>query len=299
MPTMTRKQPIHTSQWIIVPLSVVMVAFATFAFTGVPGAPLKDTTVPVFTTTRMEVSCATLEFSRHTANRVAPQTGEHFLTFRRRTSPALIYQGLHALPALIWSVMMPLQHVDWLRKKWPALHRSSGYAILSGSLILGLTGTWFISANHAHTHPNLFHLHTINGWAVVGWPTFALTILLITPWYFVTMYKTAVTARKKDFLSHRKWAVLHTMIAYTISLERVGVIVFYAFGWILTFFPKEKVHGFFNNLPDTDSAIAEAELDIFALTNLFGLLMFFTWTAFELGRVGVWRRARIDSKKTN
>lgn len=180
---------------------------------------------------------------------------------------------------------MPLQHLDSFRKKYPDFHRSSGYIILTGSLLLSLSGYWFLISKNAHTPANLFYLHDLNGWSPIPWPTFELALWVLAVPYYTTLYKTAMTARAKDFVSHRKWAVLHTMFASIISLERLAITILYAFGWTLALFPKEKVHEFFNVAEDLAS-MAAAELDMFAFGDViaFGMMLF--WAIYEFRSAG-------------
>lgn len=180
---------------------------------------------------------------------------------------------------------MPLQHVDSLRKKFPAFHRGAGYIVLSISLLLSITGYWFFISKNAYTHGNAFHLHNINGLAPIPWPTFELGTWLIAPFYWHTMYKTAVTARARNFVQHRKWAVLHTICACVISAERLGIIILYAIGFALSTLPQEKVHEFFG-VGNTIEDIAEAELSVFAFANIIALVVILSWLAYEFGRAG-------------
>lgn len=196
-----------------------------------------------------------------------------------------IYGGLHAAPAIVWSLLIPFQHVDSLRRKWPAMHKTSGYIILSISLLLSMTGYWFYLSKHAYSHANWLHLHTLNGWSSVGWPTFEASTYILAPFYWVSLYKTAVTAKAKDFARHRKWAVLHTMFASIISLERVSLVILYGFGFATTLFSTAQVHEFFG-IPNTLEAIAAAELDMFALANVIALMLLLSWIAYEFGRAG-------------
>ena len=192
----------------------------------------------------------------------------------------MVYGGLHAAPAILWSIMIPLQHVDSLRTRWPAFHKGSGYIILSISLLLSMTGYWFYISKHAYTHTDWFHIHDFNGLSPISWPTFELSTFAFAPVYWLTLYKTAATARSKDFASHRKWAVLHTMAASVISLERVGLVILYTVGYALTLFPRERGHEFFN-VADTNDAMAAAELDMFAFANVIGFVLLLTWVFYE------------------
>ncbi|KAK2591969.1 hypothetical protein QQS21_010341 [Conoideocrella luteorostrata] len=265
-------RPVRASLKILIPLSVVMVFFAGVGLVGVP-AFLHGQDFPLFTTMRL------------------PDTGEHFLSQRRETAPFWLYQGLHTIPAITWSILMPLQHMDSFRKKYPEFHRTSGYFILSGSLVLSLSGLSFLILKHAHTHADVFHLHDLNGWSAFKWPTFELSLYLLAPPYWFSLYKTAVTARAKNFVNHRKWAVLHTITASIISLERISLLGSLAFGWALTILPRDKVHEFFQ-VDQTVSAMAAAELDMFAFINVFAFGGAMAWMFYEFRRAGYLKEVR-------
>ncbi|KAK2594182.1 hypothetical protein QQS21_008121 [Conoideocrella luteorostrata] len=272
---MAATPPVRASLKVLIPLSAVMLLFTGFSLFGVPSFA-HGVEFSLFTTTRLP---------EHNNNK----TGEHFLTHRRKTAPFWLYQGLHTIPAVMWSVMIPLQHMDSFRKKYPTFHRTAGYLILSGSLVLSLSGLSFLILKHAHSHPNVFHLHDLNGWAApFKWPTFEIVLYFLAPPYWLTLYKTAVTARAKDFVNHRKWAVLHTIVASVISMERVSMVGSLAFGVTLRMFPKDKVHEFFQ-VPQTVAAMAAAELDMFAFINIFALGGVMAWMYYEFRRAGFFK----------
>lgn len=265
------KGPVRISQKILIPLSIVMIVAATLAF--FKHTPM-TATVPngrVFTSSRMP-------------------TGEHFLHHRQKTAPMWVYRGLHAVPAIIWSIGMPLQHVDSIRKRWPVLHRTAGYVLLSLSLLLSITGGWFLFAKHAYSHDNRFHLHNLNGLSPIPWPTFEVTTWAVTPAYWLTMYKTVRTARARDFARHRKWAVLHTICGSVISAERVSLVVLYAVGFATTLWPEAVVHDFFG-VGRSLNDVAEAELSVFALGNMLAFAAVLLWVYYDFRRAGYFGRA--------
>ncbi|KHO10721.1 Fungal transcriptional regulatory protein [Metarhizium robertsii ARSEF 23] len=266
---MAFERPLHVSQNIIIPLGVLMIIFATFTFTGTPVAAIFGQKPPLFTTSRL------------------PETGEHFLDFRHKTVPAWIYKGLHAAPAILWSILMPLQHNNSFRKKYPKFHRSAGYIIITFSFILSLSGYWFLVSKHAYSHVNRYHLHDLDGLSPIPWPTFELTLWLLAPPYYFTLYKTATTARARDFVQHQKWAVLHTIVSSTISLQRVTMTASYGLGLVLMLVSREQVHEFFK-VQDLASAAA-AELDMFALTTATAYVMMVFWLLYQLRCAGYFR----------
>lgn len=186
---------------------------------------------------------------------------------------------------------MPLQHLDSFRNKYPKFHRSAGYIALTLSLLLSLSGYWFLVSKNAYSHPKLFHLHDFNGLSPIPWPTFELALWVLAGPYYLTLYKAATTARARDFVRHRKWAVLHTMFASIISLERVALTASYVFGWALTLLPEEKVHEFFRVGQDMAS-MAAAELDMFAFADVITVGMVISWIFYEFGRAGYFSGVR-------
>lgn len=193
---------------------------------------------------------------------------------------------LHALPAIVWCALMPLQHSDRFRQRWPALHRRNGYVVLTGSLLLSMTGYYMLAKRMVHTHDNLFHLHTLSGLVPIGWPTFSFMLSSLAPIYLSSLYATVRAARAKDFAAHRKWAVLHTMSAYIITFERLSTLIIYAGGWILSHFPKEKVYDFFR-VEDTLESKATAELDVFAFANVMAFALFLWWAGHEFRKTEI------------
>ncbi|PQK17556.1 hypothetical protein BB8028_0008g00650 [Beauveria bassiana] len=264
---MAAKSAWRISQKVLVPLSSLMIIYAFFSVAGYHSPFRKNGQAKLFTTSRLP-------------------SEEHFLNYRKESAPVSIYHLLHVLPAVLWSIAMPLQHVETLRKKWPLAHRAAGYAILSLSLVLSMSGYWFFLSKTAYTHANVFHMHSLKGLGpILRWPTFELTLWVIAPFYWLTVYKTAVTARARNFAQHRKWAVLHTICASFISVERVTLSLLYGIGYALSFLPQEKVHEFFG-VGHAVQDMAEAELGVFAFANTLSHAVILSWLAFECGRAG-------------
>ncbi|OAA58667.1 hypothetical protein ISF_06450 [Cordyceps fumosorosea ARSEF 2679] len=270
---MAANPPWRIPQQVIIPLSILMIIFATFSFTGYHSPFREGGQAKLFTTSRTP-------------------TEEHFLNLRKRASH-WSYHPLHVVPAIIWSLAMPLQHHDRFRLRFPLLHRLAGYLILLLSLLLSLTGYLFFFTSNAYTHPNLFHLHALPGLPspLLRWPTFELTLWLIAPFYWLTIYKTAAAARARDFPRHRRWAVLHTICASFISVERVSLVVLLGAGFATSFLPREAVHGFFGVGRGVEE-MAEAEMAVFALANTMTHVVILSWLAYECARAGYFDAAK-------
>ncbi|KAK0664202.1 hypothetical protein DIS24_g491 [Lasiodiplodia hormozganensis] len=273
------RRPVHISLKIAVPLSALMILFASIAFTGHrldwPGKP-------AFTT------------FRHS------EIDEHFLNNRLRALssrplPRFIYHTLHAGPAILWSLAMPFQHVDSLRARFPAMHRRNGYLVLSLSLLLSLGGFWILNRNMSHTHREFYHIHTvIKGKYIplLTWPTFESSLWFLAPAYFYSLFRTAETARAREWVRHRKWAVFHTIAAYTITLQRVNVVVCMVAGWAMHLLVPERVQHEVLGVPATHEGKAAAELAAFAWTAWYGGILAFVWILYEWRPAALFARGR-------
>lgn len=203
-----------------------------------------------------------------------------------------MYRYLHAVPAAIWSCLMPLQHIDAFRKRWPLLHRFNGYMTASGSLLFSITGSWLLAKKVTHSHENIFHLHRFPGQIPVVWPTFDLATWSLNFPYLVSLFYTIKTARAKQFQRHRQWAVFHSGVAYLISVERLLLVSSYALGWIAAALTGNQLHQFFL-AEDTMLAKAELELDMLALINVLALFAVGSWLVNEWRQAGLltWPKA--------
>ncbi|KAM3433945.1 hypothetical protein MY4824_005678 [Beauveria thailandica] len=264
---MAAKSAWRISQKVLIPLSSLMIIYAFFSVAGYQSPFRQNGKAKLFTTSRLP-------------------SEEHFLNDRKESAPVSVYHLLHVLPAVLWSIAMPLQHVETLRRRWPLAHRAAGYAILALSLVLSMSGYWFLLSKNAYTHDNVFHVHGLPGLGPVRWPTFALTLWVVAPFYWLTAYKAAATARARDFARHRKWAVLHTICASFISVERVTLSLLYGAGYALNLLlPQRRVHELFG-VGHTAQDMYEAELGVFALANTLSHAVVLSWLAFECGRAG-------------
>lgn len=155
--------------------------------------------------------------------------------------------------------------------------------------MLSLTGYTLLVRNIAHSHADPWHMYDLNGLSPIPWPTFEATLWALGPAYLLTLFKTAASARRRDFRAHERWAVLHTISAYIISLERLVVLASYLVGFSLAAgMDKEWLLKKLNNLPDTVAAKAEVEMDVFALASVLALFMAGLWLVYvwvEAGRL--------------
>ncbi|UZJ54691.1 hypothetical protein CBS101457_004011 [Exobasidium rhododendri] len=228
-----------------VPLSILMIVFALY----LPASKFLRPSIldvkgdPVFTNWRR-------------AN------GEVFLAHRLDTAP-IHYGLLHIVPAVVWSLFMPLQYWDTLRKSRPDLHRLCGYVVFSCSFILSVSGAMFIPRNLSWSEP-FFHLHHVFGLPVL--PTFdAFLLIFAFPLLLLTLVRALYLARNKRYAEHRRWAVYHGISGYVISIQRAWMLIVNACGHFI------QQSSFLRRLLSIDefssmASISRAEKSAFAFT---------------------------------
>lgn len=164
----------------------------------------------------------------------------------------------------IWSISMPLQHIQRLRTKYPRIHRISGYITLTCSFLLALSGLLMPRRKLAFTHPDYFHVHTlrIGGIPILAWPGFHLQCDLIGLAVLFTAYKTVVSARQRDYATHRAWAQAHTYVGYIVPMQRVWMAILMLIALALPRLPERVLR--MVDYPTTDKGIHETELSGFA-----------------------------------
>ncbi|KJK79868.1 hypothetical protein H634G_04107 [Metarhizium anisopliae BRIP 53293] len=264
----TRSRP-KVSLLLAVPLSTLLFLFALFAFTGVPRFRA-DPSLGVFSLFR------TLE------------TGTNIIDHRKETAPRWLYHGLHAGPAMVWCVAIPLQHIDGLRMKWPIFHRINGYTALTASLIQSISGVLFLIYGYAYTHQNLLHIHylCIRGKWIPPflWPTFEAGLWVYAPIFVFTLARTVQTARSRNLAQHRKWAVLHTIAGYVIAINRLNLTVLLVFGDILTWLPA-RTREFVVGSPSF-TEVVDMEISAFAGAAAYAYVIAGIWAVTQVTKRG-------------
>ncbi|THC96736.1 hypothetical protein EYZ11_003794 [Aspergillus tanneri] len=206
---------------------------------------------------------------------------------RLQTAPLWLYQGLHAAPAFIWCISIPLQHLDSLRKEHMNLHRVNGYIALSVSLIQSLSGMVFLLRDLTYTHENVFHIHalTVRGVWIPPfiWPTFTGGLWIYAPVFLFTLFRTVQMARARKIEQHRKWAVLHSICGYTIAINRVNLSAIVVIGNILSLLP-DYVQRQWLKLPTNLPGIVEVEISAFAAAAAYAYVFAGIWAVSEMKR---------------
>lgn len=212
-----------------------------------------------------------------------------------------IYIGLHAVPAIVWSILIPLQHIEAIRRRWILLHRLSGYVVLTASFILGVVGLYFTLADMSYTHKDIWHVHGITwkGYYVLPfvWPTFSVGGWVFAVPYFVTLVQTFRTVRAGDIAAHRRWAVMHSIWAYAIAINRVYVTLIVVGARLLPLLPR-KAQDDWLQLPHDQAGMAAVETSTFAAAAWYAYATSGVWAAYELKRAGYFKSQFANSKSS-
>ena len=114
----------------------------------------------------------------------------------------------HVLAAAVITTCGLLQLVPQIRSRWPVLHRWSGRLFLAMALILSLGGLWLVWVRGSYM-------------TVPGAIAISMDGVLIL--WFATM--AWITARRRDFAAHRRWALRTFIVASGVWFMRLGYIV--------------------------------------------------------------------------
>jgi hypothetical protein len=119
----------------------------------------------------------------------------------------------HLLFAVIILVAGPLQLIPWLRVKFPRFHRCNGRVYLASVLLASMAGLYMLLVQG-----------TVGDWTMVlGLSIDAL--LIITFGLLALRY-----ALKRDFVTHRRWALRLFMVVSAVWFFRVGLML-----WLVIF----------------------------------------------------------------
>lgn len=144
--------------------------------------------------------------------------------------------------SILWSLLMPLQHVSSIRRSYPKLHRFVGYTIALCSAVLTLTGLAFPFLKLAWTDA-LFSIHSLRigrqRVPIFAWPSFQFLTHLIGIIMGYTGFQMIVWARRRNFHKHQRWAIFHTYAGYSIHMHRVWTLFYILLGYLLAQLPNE------------------------------------------------------------
>lgn len=198
--------------------------------------------------------------------------------FRPKAMSKCIFQKFSFPPlgylSVIWSILMPLQYWDYLRKRAPRIHRLCGYTAFACSLLLSITGILFIPFDLSWSNP-MFELHKVYGIPLI--PSFNLSLVTVAfPATMITGFRALYLARKRRFAEHRRWTTYHGISGYLISLQRVNILITFLFGAILNA-SKELQATLGSYRIKTIPQKSDAERAAFALTTWGAMIIAAGW----------------------
>ncbi|MFK7869751.1 MAG: DUF2306 domain-containing protein [Roseobacter sp.] len=109
------------------------------------------------------------------------------------------------------TLQVPFQLWAWPRRKWPAVHRASGYVLLCASLLTGVFGLGYIL-----------------GRGTIGGPAMNLGFAVYGVFMIGAAVMTLRAARARRFAGHRRWALRLFVLAMGSWLYRVHYGIWYA-----------------------------------------------------------------------
>lgn len=132
----------------------------------------------------------------------------HLFDAARPAANAAIFA--HMLAGALITALAPLQLIGPLRRRWPAVHRAAGHAIVAGSLIAGAGGLVYIALRE-----------TVGG-PLMDWGFGLYGVLLI-----LCAVQTQRHGRAGRMAEHRDWALRLFVLAVGSFLYRVHYGLWY------------------------------------------------------------------------
>jgi uncharacterized membrane protein len=116
----------------------------------------------------------------------------------------------HILPAMLFTILGPLQFVRGLRSRYPQVHRWSGRVFLAASAVVGVSG-----------------LKLAFGKTIGGLDEKAAIVLFGT-FFLVSLAKALWHALHREFAQHREWMIRGYAIGLAVATIRPIMATFFA-----------------------------------------------------------------------
>ena len=117
----------------------------------------------------------------------------------------------HMLAGALITFLAPLQLLTPLRRRFPALHRASGYLFFTSAIFTAIAGLSFIAVNQT-----------------IGGPVMDIAFALYGLCVLVCSVQTVRFARTRDFVTHREWGLRIFVLAMGSWLYRMQYGVWFA-----------------------------------------------------------------------
>ena len=155
------------------------------------------------------------------------------------------------LPVTTWLIIAPFQLSNAFRLKYPWLHRRLGYAFFFASSCVAIGLLILISTGRVLGYPH--------------WLAMAMNICKAT-YFLVSMYRAYIAAAvHHNYTVHQKWICRHLTMGYTVSFQRILLIIIG---------PMLHAQGSLPIEIENQDRLTSKELQIwYNLTTLLGLLI--------------------------
>ncbi len=117
---------------------------------------------------------------------------------------------LHIIPGALFMVLGPLQFIASLRKRYPEVHRWSGWIFLTASAMIGITGLMMAGEN------------TVGGWDEKS------AIFLFGSFFLLALGKALWHAMHREFATHREWMIRGYGVGLAVATIRLIMAIFFA-----------------------------------------------------------------------
>ena len=142
---------------------------------------------------------------------ISDDPGQFSRVFLDGTPMANAALALHMITGALLTIGAPIQALPVLRRKWPGLHKRSGYALVALALLTGFAGLFYILVRG-----------TVGGWWMSLW--FAIYGCAVL-WSAVNTLRHAVA---RNLERHFRWATRLVILAVGSWIYRMHYVVWYA-----------------------------------------------------------------------
>mmetsp|Transcript_6040 Transcript_6040/g.9225 ORF Transcript_6040/g.9225 Transcript_6040/m.9225 type:complete len:302 (+) Transcript_6040:269-1174(+) len=130
-----------------------------------------------------------------------------------------LVQFTHNLPGALWAGAIPFQLNPDVRRKYPRLHKVTGYLFLGTSFLMSYGIIVILARQLTFLHDFPINVATENFnfefWCV------NLSVISLTCWFVFTAFTAISKIRSRDYQSHRNFIVRHIGSGIWVALQRI------------------------------------------------------------------------------
>jgi uncharacterized membrane protein len=131
--------------------------------------------------------------------------------FQRYMKSETLALGFHVFPTFIWNATVLIQFSPFIRRKYLALHRLSGYVMAATSILMsiGILGM-------ARRDDILF---------IPPSKTPIPVLHILISWFMYTLVRGILAAKNKNIIKHQQWMSRHAASGLFVGLQRIFLII--------------------------------------------------------------------------